>query len=153
MRLHRGMANILYPENEQFELGKGKLLRTGSDIALIATGVVMVNEALKAAEMLANDGIHASVVDMHTIKPIDRELIVQLAKTCGAIVTCENHQVTNGLGSAVAEVLVEDLPVPMARIGVKDVFGEVGSFDYLIKRFELTADHIVSQSKKLLQRK
>jgi len=153
MRLHRGMANILYAENEPFELGKGKVLRTGNDIALIATGVVMVNEALKAAEMLANDGISASVVDMHTIKPIDRGLIVQLAKTCGAIVTCENHQVTNGLGSAVAEVLVEEFPVPMARIGVKDVFGEVGSFDYLIKRFELTADHIVSQSKKLLLRK
>jgi len=153
MRLHRGMANILYEQDEQFELGKGKLLRTGKDIALIATGVVMVNEALKAAEMLAKDGIFASVVDMHTIKPIDRELIVQLAETCSVIVSCENHQVINGLGSAIAEVLVETLPVPMARIGVKDMFGEVGSFDYLIDRFELTAAHIVSQSRQLLLRK
>lgn len=153
MRLHRGMANILYAQDEQFELGKGKLLRTGKDIALVATGVVMVNEALKAAEMLAKDGIFASVVDMHTIKPIDRELIVHLAKTCGVIVSCENHQVINGLGSAIAEVLVETLPVPMARIGVKDMFGEVGSFDYLIERFELTAAHIVLQSRQLLLRK
>ena len=153
MRLHRSMVNVLYDENETFELGKAKLLRDGTDVALIATGVIMVGEALKAAGLLANEGVSASVVDMHTIKPIDRDLVVQLARNCGAIVTCENHQVTNGLGSAVAEVLVETSPVPMGRVGVKDIFGEVGSVDYLIERFELTAASITSQAKQVLLRK
>lgn len=150
MRLHRGMASAIYEDTEAFELGKGKVLRNGKDIALIATGVIMVREALKAAEFLAGEGISASVVDMHTIKPIDRDLIIDLAKTCGAIVTCENHQTVNGLGSSVAEVLVETMPVPMARVGVKDLFGEVGSVDYLIERFELTAASIINQGKQLL---
>ncbi len=153
MRLHRGFANVLYDENETFEFGKGKLLRSGKDVALIATGVIMVGEALKAADLLADEGISASVVDMHTIKPIDRQLILEMAETCGAIVTCENHQVTNGLGSAVAEVLVEEMPTPMLRVGVKDIFGEVGSVDYLIERFELTAASIVKQARQVISNK
>jgi len=153
MRLHRSFADVLYDENDDFELGKGKILRHGQDVALIATGVVMVGEALKAAELLAERGISATVVDMHTIKPIDRDLVIQLAETCGAIVTCENHQIVNGLGSAVAEVLVEEIPTPMVRVGVKDLFGEVGSLDYLKERFGLTATVIVEHAEQVLEKK
>jgi transketolase len=153
MRLHRSFADVLYDENEDFELGKGKILREGQDVALIATGVVMVGEALKAATLLAERGIFATVVDMHTIKPIDRNLVIQLAATCGAIVTCENHQIVNGLGSAVAEVLVEEIPTPMVRVGVKDLFGEVGTLDYLKERFGLTATVIVEHAEKVLEKK
>lgn len=153
MRLHRGPANLLYDESETFELGKGKILHSGQDVALIATGVVMVNEALKAAELLAQQGISAAVVDMHTIKPIDRELVIQMAQTCGAIVTCENHQVVNGLGSAVAEVLAEEIPTPMLRVGVKEMFGEVGQVDYLKERFGLTAAVICAHAQQVLEKK
>jgi len=153
MRLHRGFADVLYDDTDEFELGKGKILRQGQDVALIATGVVMVGEALKAAELLVERGISAAVVDMHTIKPIDRNLVIQLAETCGAIVTCENHQVINGLGSAVAEVLAEEIPTPMARVGVKDLFGEVGTLDYLKERFGLTATVIVEHAERALEKK
>jgi len=153
MRLHRGLANVLYDESETFELGKGKIIQSGQDVALIATGVVMVNESLKAAELLAQQGISAAVVDMHTIKPIDRELVIQMAQTCGAIVTCENHQIVNGLGSAVAEVLAEEIPTPMLRVGVKEMFGEVGSLDYLKERFGLTAAVICAHVEQVLEKK
>ncbi len=153
MRLHRSMADIIYDESETFELGKGKILREGTDVALIATGVVMVSEALKAAETLASQGISAKVVDMHTIKPIDRDLVIQLARECGAIVTCENHQIVNGLGSAVAEVLAEEIPTPMQRVGVKEMFGEVGSVDYLKERFGLTAPVICMHVQQVLEKK
>ena len=153
MRLHRSLSNVLYSEDEPFELGKGKLLKPGSDVALFAVGAVMINEALKAADLLKIDGISAAVVDMHTIKPIDRDLVLQLAQSCGAIVTCENHQITNGLGSAVAEVLAEELPTPMLRVGVKDLFGEVGSVEYLKERFGLTADGICSHAKRVINLK
>ena len=153
MRLQRKQGKVLYPENETFELGKGKLLREGDDVALIAVGAVMVNETLDAADLLAQEGISAAVVDMHTIKPIDRALILRLAQRCGAIVTCENHQINNGLGSAVAEVLVENLPTPMRRVGVKDLFGEVGSEDYLKQRFGLTSDVICDHAKQVISLK
>jgi len=153
MRLHRKTTENIYDESDTFELGKGKVLRTGQDVALMATGAVMVKEAIKAADILAAEDISASVVDMHTIKPIDRDLVLHLAKENGAIVTCENHQITNGLGSAVAEVLVESMPTPMVRIGVKELFGEVGSLDYLMKRFELTAETIYKQAKFVINRK
>jgi transketolase len=153
MRLHRSFADVLYDDTEEFELGKGKILRQGQDVALIATGVVMVGEALKAADLLAEKGISATVVDMHTIKPIDRDLVIHLAETCGAIVTCENHQIVNGLGSAVAEVLTEEIPTPMLRVGVKDLFGEVGSLDYLKERFGLTAAVIVEHAEQVLEKK
>jgi transketolase len=153
LRLQRKDAKVLYETSENFELGKGKILKSGSDVALLATGAVMVNEALKAAEILADEGIDAAVVDMHTIKPIDQALVIEMAETCGAIVTCENHQITNGLGSAVAEVLAESMPTPMLRVGVKDMFGEVGSEDYLKERFGLTAEVICDHARKVMARK
>lgn len=150
MRLHRKPATILYDESEEFELGKGKVLKDGSDITIIANGVILVNEALKAWQMLKDEGISAAIIDMHTIKPIDSELIIEYAKKTGGIITCENHQVINGLGSAVAEVLSENYPTRLKRIGINDEFGEVGTQDYLQERFELTAEHIVEESKKML---
>lgn len=145
MRLHRRPARILYDAKAEITLGKGNVLRDGNDVTLIASGVVMVGEALKAADLLAKDGISAAVIDMHTIKPIDAALILRYAEKTGFIVTCENHQIYNGLGSAVAEVLCENRPVPMKRIGVNDEFGEVGTEDYLKERFGLTAENIHKQ--------
>lgn len=153
MRLHRKPAPVIYPKDEEFELGKGKVLWEGIDITLIATGVIMVNEALKARDMLEDSGISAAVVDMHTIKPIDTGLVLEYAKKTGAIVTCENHQVVNGLGSAVAEVLSENHPTLLKRIGVNDEFGEVGTQQYLQQRYGLTAENIVSCAKELLKKK
>ncbi|MCL6557728.1 MAG: transketolase family protein [Firmicutes bacterium] len=152
IRLLRKNAVKIYEEGSTFEIGKGVTLKDGKDVTVIATGI-LVDEALKAAEALEAEGIHARVVNMFTLKPIDRELIVQCAQETGAIVTAENHSILNGLGSAVAEVLTETTPVPLERIGVKDVFGEVGPQDYLMKRFELTAADIAAKVKKVLERK
>lgn len=153
LRLHRKAIAPIYAEDEEFELGKGKVLVQGGDMTIIATGAILVAEALAAAETLGDHGINATVVDMHTVKPIDVELVVEQARRTGAILTCENHQVRNGLGSAVAEVLTEHAPVPQLRIGIQDEFGEVGTQDYLQKRFGLTAENIVTQARKLMARK
>jgi len=152
-RLHRKPIVPIYDESEELELGKGKVIAEGDDLTIIAAGAIMVAEAIKAAEALESRGIHATVVDMHTIKPIDEELVVRLAKKTGAILTCENHQVRNGLGSAVAEVLTDNYPVPQRRIGIQDEFGEVGTQEYLQKRFGLTAEEIANQATALLTRK
>lgn len=148
IRTIRKAAVKLYDENETFEEGKGKVLREGKDITLIASGI-MVAESLKAAEILAEQGIEASVIDMYSIKPIDKDLIVEYAQKTKAIVTAENHNVIGGLGSAVAEVLGEHCPTPLRRIGVKEQFGQVGQAPYLKEVFELTADDIVKAAKSL----
>lgn len=153
MRLFRKSAMGIYPGNETFELGKGKVLRDGSDVTLIAAGVIPVNEALKAGEILAGKGISAVVIDMHTVKPIDKELVLRYAKKTGAMLTFENHQIMNGLGSAVAEVLAENCPVLMKRVGVNDEFGEVGTQEYLQRRFGLTAGNLVANAIELLEKK
>jgi transketolase len=147
MRLHRKPVTVIYSEEEDFELGKGKVLKDGTDITLIASGAIMVAEALKAWEILKEEGISAAVIDMHTIKPIDKELILHYARKTGSVLTCENHQQINGLGSAVAETLAENYPVLLKRIGIQDEFGEVGKIDYLLERYQLTANHIVSVAK------
>jgi transketolase len=152
IRLLRKNAIRIYAEGSSFEIGKGVQLKEGMDVTIFATGI-MVSESLRAAEILGGQGISARVVNLFTLKPIDRELITQCARETGAIVTAENHNIINGLGSAVAEVLVENTPVPMERIGVKDSFGEVGPVDYLAKRFEMTADDIVKAVKKVMTRK
>lgn len=153
LRLQRFPAEPRYPATQRFTLGKGVVLRDGHDVTLIAMGVVMVDEATRAAELLAAEGISAAVIDMHTLKPLDRELVLTYAEKTGALVTCENHQVINGLGSAVAEVLAEYRPTPLRRVGVQDEFGEVGPQDYLIKRFKLSAEDIVAAAKDVLRRK
>ncbi len=153
MRLHRKGGNTLYNASESFELGKGNVVKDGKDITLIATGFVMVMEALKAAEKLEQEGISAAVIDMHTVKPIDRELVLTYAEKTGAVVTCENHQIVNFLGSAVTEVLSEERPTPLTRVGIKDEFGEVGTLEYLMERFELTYETIMNKAKELIKRK
>lgn len=150
VRLGRAAVPLVYtPETLQFEIGKGIQISDGSDVTLIATGI-MVNEAMKAAETLKAEGISVRVIDMHTIKPIDTEIILKAAKETKAIVTCEEHSVIGGLGSAVAEVLAEQCPTRLKRVGIKDTFGESGKPDELMKKYGLTFDFIVSAVKELL---
>jgi len=153
MRLHRKGGQIIHEKNTEFELGKGIVLKDGSDITLIAIGFVMVPEALKAAEELEKEGISAAVIDMHTVKPVDRELIVKYARKTGAFVTCENHQVVNFLGSAVAEVLAEEYPALLGRIGIQDEFGQVGTLEFLKKDYGLTAEDIAAEAREVLKKK
>lgn len=152
IRLLRKNAVKIYEEGSKFQIGRAVQLREGSDVTIFATGI-MVSEALKAAEALSAEGISARVVNIFTLKPIDREMIEKCAEETGAIVTAENHSIINGLGSAVAEVLAETLPVPMERVGVKDLFGEVGPVDYLMKRFELTSEDIAAKVRRVVERK
>ena len=152
IRLLRKNAVKIYEEGSTFEIGKGVTLKEGKDVTIISTGI-MVKEALDAAEKLAAEGISARVINMFTLKPIDKELIIKSARETGAIVTAENHSIINALGSAVAEVLGENIPVPLERVGVKDLFGEVGPVAYLRERFELTAEEIIIKAKKAIVRK
>ena len=128
-------------ENFKFEIGKGEVLRSGTDVAIIATGL-MVDEAVKAGEALAAKGINAMVINMCTIKPIDEELVIEAARTCGKVITCEEHSIIGGLGEAVCSVLSEKLPTPVRRIGVNDVYGYSGPAGELLKAFGLSAEHI-----------
>lgn len=139
-------------ENYKFEIGKGITLSDGNDISIIATGI-MVEAALKAKEILKLDGINARVINIHTIKPIDSEIIINAAKETGAIITVEEHNIIGGLGSAVCEVVCENSPVPVYRIGVRDVFGESGKPDELLKAYGLTAMDIVEKAKKVVSEK
>nr|WP_297171261.1 transketolase C-terminal domain-containing protein [uncultured Agathobaculum sp.] len=152
MRMIRKGFTTVYADGSDFEIGKGATLREGKDVAIIASGI-MVDEALKAEEQLAAEGISARVIDMFTWKPLDEQLIIDSAKTCGAIVTAENHQVKCGLGSAVANVVIQNSPVPMEMVGVEDRFGQVGAEDFLRKEYGLTAAHIVEAAKKAISRK
>ena len=152
MRLVRKDVNKVYEEGSEFELGKAAVLKEGTDATIIASGYC-VTEALSAAEKLAAEGISASVINIHTWKPIDEEAILEAAGRTGCIVTAENHNVINGLGSAVAEVLVKNRPVPMEMVGVQDEFGEVGPVSYLRERFGLIDENIVAAVKKAVSRK
>ncbi len=152
LRLGRsGVPTINDGPDYQFEIGKGVTLREGKDITIIATGI-MVSEALIAAERLKEKGIEARVINIHTIKPLDDELIVKAAKETGAVITAEEHNIIGGLGSAVAEVLSEKAPVPMKRIGVKDTFGESGKPKELMEKYGLTGDEIFKASIEILAR-
>lgn len=141
VRLTRASTPIVYDNGFEYQLGKAGVLRDGSDVALVACGL-MVPEALRAADSLKSKGVSASVVDLHTIKPIDSETIVKIARRCGRIVTAEEHNVMGGMGSAVAEVLGELHPTPMKRVGVMDSFGESGESGELMKKYGLTAASI-----------
>lgn len=153
LRFGRLAVPVLYDESEyKFELGKGVLLRDGTDVTIVATGL-MVETALCAREELAKEGINARVVNIHTIKPIDREILIKSAKETGAIVTCEEHNVIGGLGSAVAEVICEEAPVPMERVGVNDEFGKSGVPADLFKDYGLTSEDIVRAVKKVISKK
>jgi transketolase len=138
--------------NYEFKIGKGAVLREGKTATIIACGL-MVGKALAAADLLAGEGIEARVVDMHTIKPLDKELIVRCAEDTGAIVTAEEHSILGGLGGAVAEVLVENAVVPMARVGLHDVFGESGTPDELLAKYGLTPEAVAAAVRTVVKRK
>ena len=148
LRFGRSAVPVFYNDDADFEIGRGITLRDGKDITVIATGI-MVNEAMMAADELAEDGIDTRVIDMHTIKPIDEEIIIRAAEDTGAIVTAEEHSVIGGLGSAVAEVTAAKCPVKMAFVGQKDVFGESGKPEELKKKYGMTKDDIVRAVKSL----
>ncbi|MGF7058073.1 transketolase family protein [Brassicibacter mesophilus] len=153
IRLGRSKVPTIFEEaNYKFEIGKGVLLKDGKDVTIVATGI-MVSLALEAAEMLQKDGVDARVINIHTIKPIDKELIIKAAKETGAIITAEEHNIIGGLGSAVAEVLVENYPAVMERVGVRDTFGESGDGDELLRKYGLTSEKIAEAAKKAFSRK
>lgn len=151
IRLGRAAAPDIHDENYKFEIGKGEVVKEGSDIAIIATGI-MVAKALEAAEELAKEGINVEVVNIPTIKPLDEKLIKEVATKTKNIITAEEHSIIGGLGSAVCEVLAETRDVVVRRIGVKDVFGQSGSPADLLKHYGLTSEDLVSNAKELLNK-
>ena len=151
IRLGRAPVPVFYGEGTDIRLGKGNCVKEGKDVSIIATGI-MVNEAVLAAEELKRDGIDARVIDMHTIKPLDEEIVVKAARETGGIVTAEEHSVIGGLGSAVAEAVVKRQPVKMAFVGQKDTFGESGKPDELKIKYGMTGADIVKAVKELRPR-
>ena len=149
IRFGRAAVPVFHEEDYDFKVGKGEVLKEGSDVAIIANGV-MTYEAILAAQQLEKEGINARVINIGTIKPIDREIVLAAAKECKKIITCEEHSVIGGLGAAVCEVLEEECPVPVRRIGVQDVFGHSGPMLEVMKDFGLCADNIVKQTKDFL---
>ena len=145
-------AEKVFDDTLNFELGKAIKIKDGKDVTLIASGI-MVARAIEAAELLKEDGISARVVNIHTWKPIDKDAIIKCAKETGAIVTCENHNVCNGLGSAVAEVVCQNSPVPMRLVGVKDEFGQVGKNAYLSEQYHITTQDIVEAAREVVKNK
>ena len=152
LRLGRLAVPVLFDNDYPFAVGKGVQLVAGSDVTIVATGL-LVAEALIAAEQLKNEGISARVIDMATIKPIDRDILVAAAKETGAIVTAEEHNVIGGLGSAVAEVICETVPVPVLRVGVMDTFGKSGPAKDLLSLFGLCAANIAAKAKDAIKAK
>lgn len=144
LRLARLKTNIIYEENQKFEIGKAFTFGEGTDGTVFATGVT-VEEALKAQEILGKNGINIRVVDMHTIKPIDRETIIKSAQETKKLVSIEDHNIIGGLGSAIAEVLTEEYPVKLKRLGIKDKFGMSGNAEELMKYYHITAEDIINE--------
>ncbi|MBW2979962.1 transketolase family protein [Candidatus Woesearchaeota archaeon] len=152
LRLGRGKVQVIHDKNYKFEIGKGDLLKQGKDVTIIATGA-LVHEALKANEELEKQKISARVINIHTIKPLDKDIIIKAAKETGCIVTAEDHNIIGGLGSAVSEVLAENIPAPLERVGVKDKFGESGKPAELYEKYGLTSNDIIKAVKKVIGRK
>ena len=150
IRLGRSAVPVVYSEDADLEIGKGNVLREGTDVTLLATGI-MVDAAMQAAEQLQQEGVSASVVDIHTIKPLDEELILAEAQKIGRIVTCEEHSVIGGLGGAVAELLARKKPVPMAFVGQKDTFGESGKPAELLEKYGMDPAAICEAARSLLK--
>jgi transketolase len=153
-RTARNKTPVIYDKHaaSKLEIGKGAILSEGEDVAIIACGV-MVSRALEAAEELSNIGINATVVDMHTIKPLDGTLISDLAEKCGCFVTAEDHSIIGGLGGAVAEHLVGNCPCPLERVGVCDHFGQSGDGDELLEQFSMGTTHIIAAVQRTIERK
>ena len=151
LRLSRAAAPVIFDDNYNFEIGKGVTLRHGSDVTIVATGY-MVHKALEACDLLKAEGISARVVDIHTIKPIDADLIETCARETGAIVTAEEHSICGGLGSAVAEVVVDRYPVPMEMVGVTE-YAESGDYEALLSKYHLDAAAIAAKAKAAIAKK
>jgi len=149
MRFGRAPVPVIHDEDFTFQIGKGEILRDGTDVAIIANGL-MTYEAMVAAEELEKDGISAMVINMGTIKPLDEELVLEAARKCGKVITAEEHSIIGGLGEAVAAVLSEKLPTPVKRVGVNDEFGHSGPFAPLLKQFGLSAENLVKVAKSML---
>ena len=153
VRLGRLAVDTINDEaSYKFEIGKGITLADGNDVTIAATGM-MVQLALKAKEELSKEGINARIINIHTIKPIDSDLLVKAAKETGAIVTAEEHSIIGGLGSAVSEVVTEECPVPVVKVGIKDTFGESGKPDQLLEKYGLTVEAIVNSAKRAISLK
>ncbi len=152
LRFGRLAIPVIFDESYKFEIGKGVKLTDGNDVTIVATGL-MVHEALTAAELLKNEGISARVINISTIKPLDKEIILNAAKETGAIVTAEEHNIIGGLGSAVCELLAEELPTPVVRVGTNDVFGRSGKVPPLMEMYGLTANNIVAKAKEAISKK
>lgn len=146
LRFGRLAVPVFHNEDYKFEIGKGEVLKDGTDVAIIANGL-LVYEAIQAGQILAEAGINAMIINMPTIKPLDEELVLSAAKKCGKIITCEEHSVVGGLGEAVCSLLCEKLPTPVRRIGVNDEYGLSGPAATLLKKFGLCADNIVAVTK------
>ena len=146
LRFGRLAVPVFHEEDMHFEIGKGEVIQDGTDVAIIANGL-MVYEAMQAGEALEQMGIHARIINMATIKPLDEELVLKAARECGKIITCEEHSVIGGLGEAVCSLLSEKLPTPVRRIGVNDAFGHSGPAAEVLKDFGLCAGHIVEVAK------
>lgn len=152
LRLSRAEVPPLYKADSPYQVGKGNLLREGSDVTLIANGY-MVTKAMEAADLLAQEGIKAEVIDMHTVKPIDAALILESGRKTGALVTVEEHSIYGGLGSAVAEVLAGEMPLPLEILGIRDVFGESGAYEAILSKHGLDKSAIANAAKKVIARK
>ena len=152
IRLGRSEVPIITQENDTFSIGKATVMKDGKDITLIGTGI-MVSRCLLAAEKLEKENIDASVINMSTIKPVDEKTIIKYAKETGAVVTAEEHNIIGGLGSTVSSVLSENVPVPMKRIGIPDVFGESGKSDELMEKYGLTPENIVKAVHDVMKRR
>ena len=147
MRMYRKVAPVVHSDDYKFQWGKADVIKEGKDVSIIASGI-LVAEAVEAAKILADKGIDAEVINIHTIKPLDAETVIQSAKKTGCVVTAENHNILGGLRAAVAEVLSENYPVKIIPVGIKDTKGEVGKLAYLKERFGLRAEEIVAAAEK-----
>jgi len=152
IRLGRSAIPVITKEDDAFKIGKANTLRDGKDISIFACGQ-MVQESMLACDMLEREGIRARLINLHTPKPIDRDAIIKAARETGAVVTVEEHTVLGGFGSAIAEVIIQNWPVPMKMVGVQDKFGVSGEPDQLFEYFGLTAKHIVKAAKEVLAKK
>jgi len=152
IRLGRSKVPVILDSGYEFKLGKGAVLKEGKDVSIIAAGI-MVAKSLEAAEMLEERGIDAEVINMSSIKPLDNELILKSAEKTGGVVTVEEHSIIGGLGSAVSEVLAENLPVPVERVGVRDVFGESGTPEELLVKYGLSVNDIAAAAERVIRRK
>lgn len=152
IRMFRKSTPAVFGDDYKFDLFKADTVREGKDVTLFASGM-MVTESIKAADILKAEGIEAEIINIHTIKPIDREAVIKSARKTGAVVTCENHNVIGGLKSAVSEVLIEECLVPLKAIGIQDHFGEVGKIDYLRKKYHMTAEDIAAAAKEVISKK